>query len=134
VSAVVAVLAVLWFYDAISSITPSGLEALSTGFATLLGLTFTSFAVVATFMPALRSDFVKSRSFEMIGNTFVAAMICQGAAFSLATSGFIVYSPRIIHLMSPFIVFTGVASLGLLAKLGDYMFSLFRIARLNADD
>lgn len=131
-AAVVTELALWWFYDEISSIPPSGFEALSTGFATLLGLTFTAFAIVATFMPALRSDFVKSQSFEMIGRTFVIAMIAQGSAFSLATLGFILYTPEFTRQMAPFLVFTAVASLGLLAKLGDYMFSLFRMARQGA--
>ena len=123
----------VWRFSGIMTAVPSsGLEALSTGFGTLLGLTFTAFSIVATFMPALRADFVKSESFEMIGRTFVIAMFMQGSAFSLATLGFVLYSPDLSSQIAPFLVFTAVASLGFLAKLGDYMFSLFRMARQSA--
>lgn len=129
VAAIVTGIAIRWFPGRLDTVPPAGLEALSTGFATLLGLTFTAFSIVATFMPALRADFVKSGSFEMIGRTFVIAMLAQGAAFSLATLGFVLYSPDLVREIAPFLVYFAVASLGLLAKLGDYMFSLFRMAR-----
>jgi hypothetical protein len=128
-SGVLTVLAMLRFSDQVTSVSPAGLEAVSTGFATLLGLTFTAFSIVATFMPGLRPDFVRSESFEMIGRTFVIAMITEGATFSLATTGFVLYSASLVEQVAPVLVFTAIASLGLLAKLGDYMFSLFRMAR-----
>lgn len=118
----------------IESIPQTGFEALTGGLATLLGLTFTSFSILTTFMPGLRRDFVKSQTFSSMGATFVLTMAAQISALSGSAVCFVFYRTEILNILSPPTVFLSLLSVGLMAELVSYMFSLFEMARRGLSD
>jgi hypothetical protein len=118
----------------IEGIPQTGFEALSGGLATLLGLTFTSFSILTTFMPNLRKDFVRSRTFSAMGATFVLTMAIQMAALSLTAVCFVLYRPSVLEVLSSAAAFLSLFSIGLMAELIGYMFNLFEIARRSASE
>jgi hypothetical protein len=128
--AIVATALLVRFYSSILDAVPqSGLEALSSIFATLLGLTFTAFSILTTFMPGLRRDFVKSRTFGTIGKTFVLTMAAQMAALALSVGSFVFYEPGVLKYAAPPTILFAILSVGLMGELMAYMFSMFRMAR-----
>jgi|SRR5271157_287739 len=124
---------VLWFaWPELQTIPRDALEALFTAFATLLGLTFTAFSILATFMPGLRKDFVQSHTFSTMGQTFVLTMAVELAALVLSGLSFIVYGrPGIEYAQAASILFA-ILSLAFLVQLIAYMSSMFKMARSRA--
>jgi hypothetical protein len=129
VAIVATALMVLFYSSVLDAVPQSGFEALSSVFATLLGLTFTAFSILTTFMPGLRRDFVKSRTFGTIGKTFVLTMGAQMAAFALSVGSFVFYEPGVLKYAAPPTILFAILSVGLMGELMAYMFSMFRMAR-----
>ncbi len=134
ISLIATVLVVLLVPGAIEGIPQTGFEALSGGLATLLGLTFTAFSILTTFMPGLRRDFVRSQTFAVMGVTFVLTMAAQMAGLSVAAICFVFYRKPVLGILSPPTVFLALFSIGLMAELISYMFSLFEMARQSASE
>jgi hypothetical protein len=105
------------------------LEAIFTASATLLGLTFTAFSILATFIPGLRRDFVKSRTFSTMGQTFVLTMVAELLTLILSGLSFLAAGRPGVEYAALGAVLFAFLSVGFLAQLGAYMFSLFKMAR-----
>lgn len=102
---------------------------LFTAFATLAGLTFTAFSILATFIPGLRKDFVKSRTFAAMGQTFVLSMATELLAFLLAGLTFLAFGRPGIVVAGLASVYLAILSVGFLAQLMADMSTLFKMAR-----
>ena len=115
--------------NAITTIPRSSIPFLATVQSTLLGLTFTAFAIISAFMPSLRRDYVETNTFLNIGRTFVGTLFIQ--FFSLIMSFFTYLSFPFLDMKTLlFATVTGtIFSFGFLGLLIWQMFMLFRIAR-----
>jgi hypothetical protein len=116
----------------LQSIPRDAFESMAAIEATLLGLTFAAFSVVSTFMPTLRRDFVQSRTFLTLGQTFLVTMLLQLAAFAVAWLSVILSGSRLPEYGGPAVVFVMILSVGFLLALVWDMFGLFRMARTGA--
>lgn len=115
--------------EELESIPRDASEALFTASATLLGLTFTAFSILATFIPGLRKDFVKSHTFRTMGQTFVLAMIAEFLTLVLSGLDFLGDGiPDVAYAGLAAILFA-ILSVGFIAQLLSYMSKLFKMAR-----
>lgn len=134
VSLIMTVAFVLLAPGVIEGIPQTGFEALLVGLATLLGLTFTSLSIITTFMPGLRKDFVRSQTFAAMGATFVLTMAIQLTGVAMAAACFVFYRATVLGFLSPPTVFFSLFSIGLMAELFGYVFSIFEMARRAATE
>jgi hypothetical protein len=120
----------LWLAWAELQVIPrDALEALFTASATLLGLTFTAFSILATFIPGLRKDFVQSRTFSTMGQTFVLTMAAELLTLVLSGASFLASGRPGIEYVALASLLFAILSVGFLAQLAAYMSSLFKMAR-----
>ena len=120
----------LWLaWPEVSSLPRDVIETLFTASATLLGLTFTAFAILATFIPGLRADFVRSRTFVTMGKTFTFSMGAEFCTLVLSGISMLAYGTAGSSLAGLTAVFFAILSAGLLVQLIGYMSTLFRMAR-----
>lgn len=116
----------------LQAIPRDALEALFTASATLLGLTFTAFSILATFIPGLRKDFVQSRTFSTMGQTFVLSMAAELLTLILSGLSFLASGRPGVEYTALASVLFAFLSVGFLAQLVAYMSSLFKMARSHA--
>ena len=114
---------------AIHSISSVAAESVAGVFATLLGLTFTAFSFLSAFMPVLRRDFVKSRTFLVMGQTFVVTMIAQISTFALAWISFLFHEDGWSANLGFLIVPLALISIALMAALIADLYWMFTAAR-----
>lgn len=127
---VVLYILLLWLaWGELQQIPRDALEALFTSLATLLGLTFTAFSILATFIPGLRSDFVQSRTFTTMGTTFVLAMVVELIGLLLSGLSFLAWGAPGTRIASLGAVLFAILSAGFLTQLIGYMSRLFKMAR-----
>jgi hypothetical protein len=113
----------------VQSLPRDGLEALFTATATLLGLTFTAFSILATFIPGIRPDFVRSKTFANMGQTFLITMWVELASLLLSGLSFVVFGREGIQYAVLAALYFAILSAGYISLLMGYMFSLFEMAR-----
>lgn len=102
---------------------------LATVLATLLGLTFTAFAIISAFMPNLREDYVSTHTFMNIGTTFFLTLLIQFISLILSFFSYLLYYQSYVHVMLFFTITGTIFSFGFLGTLIWGMFRIFRIAR-----
>lgn len=105
------------------------LPFIATIFSTLLGLTFTSFAVVSAFMPTLGQNYLRTQTFYNIGSTFMFTLLFQLAALIISLFTYLLYQTSARILLVDVVIFAMVFSLSFLVLLIRDMFQLFKITR-----
>lgn len=123
---------VLYFLGASILEVPRGtIPFLATVLSTLLGLTFTAFAIISAFMPNLRVDYVSTNTFLNIGKTFIMTLLIQLFSLVMSFFSYLLYGlPNSNAVL--FATITGtIFSFGFLGMLIWEMFRLFRIVRNN---
>ena len=122
--------AMLWLaWPEVSSLPRDVLETLFTASATLLGLTFTAFSILATFIPGLRTDFVESDTFMTMGQTFTLSLASEFCTLVLSGIGMLAFGTTASSAASLAAVFFAILSACLLVLLVRFMSTLFRMAR-----
>jgi putative exporter of polyketide antibiotics len=114
---------------AVHSISAAAAESVAGVFATLLGLTFTAFSFLSAFMPVLRRDFVKSRTFLVMGQTFVVTMMAQISTFALAWTSYLFHDYGWSANLGFLIVPLALISIALMATLITDLYWMFTAAR-----
>lgn len=105
------------------------LPFIATIFSTLLGLTFTSFAIVSAFMPTLGQNYLRTQTFDNIGSTFIFTLLFQLAALIISLFTYLLYQTSGRIVLFDTVIFAMVLSLSFLVLLIRYMFQLFKITR-----
>ncbi len=120
---------VFLLFSEIVNLPRSSLPFLTTVLSTLLGLTFTAFAIVSAFIPNLSKDFVKTKTFANIGKLFYWTLLLQIISLILSFFSYLLFGTTIyVHLIIITIVAT-TYSFGFLAYLIHNTFLLFKISR-----
>lgn len=102
---------------------------LGTIVATLLGLTFTSFAILVAITPNIRRDYVATDTFDNIGKMFYITLIIQFCTVILSVMTYIFFNTEIYYAILLATTFFAVFSMGFLLFLIREIFILFKSIR-----
>lgn len=102
---------------------------LATVFSTLLGLTFTTFAIFTAFMPNLRIDFVKTNTFLNQGKTFRITIYLELVSLVFTFLDYILYGSAAFVAAIYLTMILVIWSMGFFYLLVDDTFRLFKSAR-----
>lgn len=126
---VISILILLFLFPEIVNLPRGSLPFLATVLSTLLGLTFTAFAIVSAFVPNLRKDFVKTNTFKNIGRLFYWTLFLQIVSLILSFFSYLLFgNSAYVYLIGATLVAT-IYSFGFLAYLIHNTFLLFNISR-----
>ena len=116
-------------YIALSQL--GSISFLSTIFSTLLGLTFTAFAIISAFMPNIERDFLATKTFESFVLTFKITMSLQLLALVLSIIDYILFSRVYAIITNSVLLYFTFLTLGFMAFLINRTFRVFKITRNN---
>lgn len=117
----------LLIYNKIEVIPRSALLEFSDLLATLLGLTFTAFAILVSITPMIRKDFLKTDIFDAIGKIFYATLILQFFSLILTFVSYILFGDNVYYISTMLVSINfAIWSLGFLLYLIRYLFVIFR--------
>ena len=88
----------LLVYNKIEEIPRSALLQFSDLVATLLGLTFTAFAILVSITPMLRKDLLKTDIFDSIGTMFYVTLILQFFSLIFTFVSYIIFGHNIFYI------------------------------------
>ncbi|WP_298278420.1 hypothetical protein [Ferroplasma sp.] len=97
--------------------------------ATLLGLTFTAFAILFTITPYIRRDYVATDTFGNTGKTFTITLVIQFFTVILSFMAYVFFDADVYYGILLATTFFAVFSMGFLLFLIREMFILFRAIR-----
>lgn len=117
------------FSNYVTSLQRTSVPFLSTVFSTLLGLTFTAFAIISAFMPNIERDFLATKTFESFILTFKITMSLQLLALVISIIDYTLFSNDYAFLMNSVLLYLTFLTLGFMAILLHRTFMVFRIAR-----
>lgn len=107
---------------------------LGTIMATLLGLTFTAFAILFTITPYIRRDYVATDTFSNTGKTFTITLVIQFFTVILSFMAYVFFNTDVYYGILLATTFFAVFSMGFLLFLIREMFILFRAIRNSLSD
>ena len=134
------ILIVIWilFYIAanqeLKELPRSVVPFLGTIMATLLGLTFTAFAILFTITPYIRRDYVATDTFGNTGKTFTITLVIQFFTVILSFMAYVFFDADVYYGILLATTFFAVFSMGFLLFLIREMFILFRAIRNSLSD
>ena len=109
----------LLVYNKIEEIPRSALLQFSDLVATLLGLTFTAFAILVSITPMLRKDLLKTDIFDSIGTMFYVTLILQFFSLIFTFVSYIIFGHNIFY------IFINIVTINLAAwSLGFLLYSI----------
>jgi len=114
-------------YDII--MTKSAIPFLSTVFSTLLGLTFTAFAIIGAFMPNIERDFLATKTFETFITTFKITLYLQLAALILSISDYVLLLYSLSSILDTVLIYLAFLTSGFMGLLLHRTFRVFRITK-----
>ena len=126
---ILSLLFLILFRNHVTSLQRTSIPFLSTVFSTLLGLTFTAFAIISAFMPNIERDFLATKTFESFILTFKITMSLQLLALVISILDYILFSNYYSFLMNFVLLYFTFLTLGFMAFLLHRTFRVFRIAR-----
>lgn len=107
----------------------NGMTLISSVFATLLGLTFTSFAIIITLMPNIRRDFLSTNTFTVFLETFKIVLYIQLVSMINGIVNYFVFGTNLYFIGGLTIIILIIFSLGFFAYLLKKTFQIARIVR-----
>lgn len=102
---------------------------LLTVFSTLLGLTFTAFAIIGAFMPNIERDFLATKTFETFITTFKITMYLQLIALILSIADYVLITYIISEILGTILIYLSLLTSGFMWLLFHRTFRVFRITR-----
>lgn len=120
---------IFFFKDYILQIPRSGTTFLATIFSTLLGLTFTAFAIIGAFMPNVERDFLNTHTFETFISTFRITMIFELFSLVLSIIDYFIFGTVYFQVGLYILIVSITLSLGFVAYLLNKTFKVFKITR-----
>jgi hypothetical protein len=111
------------------SISQNGFGILASMFATLLGLTFAAFSVLTGMMPSIPKSLIRTRTFLVFGQTFVATMWVQLLTVLVAGACYIAFGQSWVGRAGALAILLGILSTGLLLFVVHYMLFMFKLVR-----
>jgi len=129
--AIFSVIILYFLGSSILEVPRGAIPFLATVLSTLLGLTFTAFAIISAFMPNLRVDYVSTNTFLNIGKTFIMTLLIQLFSLVMSFFSYLLYGLPNSNVVFFSMIIGTTFSFGFLGMLILEMFRLFRIARNN---
>lgn len=126
---ILSVVFLILFRNYVASLQRGSVSFLSTVFSTLLGLTFTSFAIISAFMPNIERDFLATNTFDGFILTFKITMSLQLIALVMSILDYIIFFAYYAVLMNSVLLYFTFLTLGFMAFLLNRTFRVFRITR-----
>ncbi len=126
---VVGILFIIFLNPYLTKIPRDAVPFIATIFATLLGLTFTSYAIFTAYLPNLKVDFVRTKTFANEGWTFRFTIYLQLITMVISLLDYLLFNSIAFV---PFIYLTVllmILSMGFFALLVNDTFLLFEQAR-----
>ncbi len=120
---------IFFSYSYLSAIPRNGIPFVATIFSTLLGLTFTAFAIIGAFMPNIEKDFLSTRTFENFFDTFKVTMTLELISLTLCLFYYVTFSGPYSFIFMEVLTGSSILSLGFMAYLINKTFKVFKIAR-----
>lgn len=102
---------------------------LSTVFSTLLGLTFTAFAIIGAFMPNIERDFLATNTFETFIVTFKITLYLQLTALVLSIADYVLVTYSISPILGTILIYLALLTSGFMGLLFHRTFRVFGITR-----
>jgi hypothetical protein len=113
----------------LKSLPRESIPFVATVFSTLLGLTFTAFAITSAFMPNVRKDYLSTQTFMNIGRTYITTMALELASLILSFLAYLLFDTPIFALLIYLTLGGVVFSMSFLVMLLRGMFGLFKSVR-----
>ncbi len=113
----------------IESIPRDGFSTLAGMYATLLGLTFTAFSILTAIVPNVPKGLLRTPTFAMLGQTFVATMWLQLVTVLAAGLCYLGFGEGWVPGTGLVVVFLAILSAGFLILVVQFMFYLFKLVR-----
>lgn len=123
------VLLLYFFNTYVSYIPRSGVPFFATMFATLLGLTFTAFSILAAFLPNIEKDFLGTRTFNVFQKTFELTLSLELISLVLSIIAYMAFSTDIYGYILYSLVFSTMLTIGFLGFLIRKTFKVFNITK-----
>jgi len=101
----------------------------ATVFSTLLGLTFTAFAITSAFMPNVRKDYLSTQTFMNVGRTYMVTMGLELTSLVFSFLAYLLFDTSFFVFLIFFTLGGVVFSIAFLAMLLRAMFGLFKSVR-----
>lgn len=115
--------------ESIEALPRNSIPFLATVFSTLLGLTFTTFAIFTAFMPNLRKDFVGTNTFLNEGRTFRFTIYLEILTLLLTFLDYIIFGSPAFDFTIFVTVILVIWSIGFFYFLVENTFRLFKSVR-----
>ena len=120
----------LYFFSTyVSDIPRSGVPFFATVFATLLGLTFTAFSILAAFLPNIEKDFLGTKTFRVFQKTFEITLSLELVSLVLSIIAYMAFSTDIYRYILYGLVSSTMLTIGFLGFLISKTFKVFTITK-----
>ena len=126
---ILSVIFIFFFKNDIASMGRSAILYFSTISATLLGLTFTAFAVISAFLPNIEKDFLKTKTFENFTRTFKITMFIELLSLLIAIVNYLLFQTRYYSIFNGITITLIFLTIGFMAILIDRTFKVFKMTR-----
>ena len=126
---IISVIFIFYFGNDISSLGRNAILYFSTISATLLGLTFTAFAVISAFLPNIEKDFLKTKTFENFTTTFKITMFIELLSLLLAIVNYLLFHTQYYSIFNGITITLIFLTVGFMAILIDRTFKVFKMTR-----
>lgn len=113
----------------LNSVPRGAIPFVATIFATLLGLTFTSFAIFTAFLPNIRIDFLRTETFSNEGRTFRFTIYLEISTMTLSFLDYVLFNTNLFTPLLYLLVLLMILSIGFFTLLIRDTFLLFEHAR-----
>jgi hypothetical protein len=120
---------IFFFSKEISSLGRGAILYFSTISATLLGLTFTAFAVISAFLPNIEKDFLKTKTFENFTTTFKITMFIELLSLLLAIVNYLLFHTQYYSIFNGITITLIFLTIGFMAILINRTFKVFKMTR-----
>jgi len=128
-SLVIGALVIILLRPLLDTVSRSAIPFVATIFATLLGLTFTSFAIFTAFLPNIRVDFLRTKTFVNEGKTFKTTIYVEILTMIISFWDYILFNTMFFVILLYVTVILMILSIGFFILLVRDTFLLFEIAR-----
>ena len=127
---IMGIVADVLLYNRLEEIPRSALLEFSDLLATLLGLTFTAFAILVGITPMIRKDFLRTDVFDSIGKIFYVTLILQFFSLILTFISYFLFGHNVFYFFANLATISlTVWSLGCLLYSIQNLFRLFKVTK-----
>jgi len=126
---IMSVIFIYFFSNNISSLGRGAILYFSTISATLLGLTFTAFAVISAFLPNIEGDFLKTKTFENFITTFKITMFIELLSLLLAIVNYLLFHTQYYSIFNGITITLIFLTIGFMAILINRTFKVFKMPK-----